>query len=141
MREDFPLPDVTWEPTREFWAGAAAQELRMPHCDGCQRICWYPERCMDCGGEAFTWRPVSGRAKLFTWVVVTHPFLPQYASQAPFVSALVTPEEDERVRVPTRIVDCAPEDLALGQPLEVCFRPLSFDDVPGEVIAPFFRPV
>ncbi len=30
MRPDFPLPDTTWEPTAEFWAGAAREELRIP---------------------------------------------------------------------------------------------------------------
>jgi len=72
---------------------------------------------------------------------VRHAFLPHYARHVPFVSALVTPEEDERVRLSTRILDCGPEDLAIDQAVEVCFRPLSFDGVNGQVTAPFFRPV
>ena len=141
MRDGFPLPDVDWEPTREYWAGAAAGELRMPRCRDCSRFCWYPDgACPGCGGAAVAWRAVSGRGRLFTWVVLDHAFLPQYASAVPFVSALVTLEEDERVRVPTRIVDCDPDALEIGMPLEACFRPLRFDGVAGEVVAPFFRP-
>ena len=73
--------------------------------------------------------------------MLEHAFLPQYAGDLPFVSALVTLEEDERVRLPTRVVDCEPTDLAIDQRLQVCFRRLRFDGVQGEVLAPFFRPV
>ncbi len=142
MREGFPLPDVDWEPTREYWAGAAEGELRMPRCTACRRFCWYPDgTCLACGGEAVVWERMSGRATLFTWVVLEHAFLPQYAGTLPFVSALVSLDEDPGVRVPTRIVDCDPADLAIDQPVEVCFRPLRFDGVEGEVVAPLFRPV
>lgn len=142
MREGFPLPDVEWGPTREYWAGAAAGELRMPRCAGCHRFAWYPAgACRECGGEEVVWEAVSGRGKLFTWVVLEHAFLPQYANNLPFVSALVTLDEDERVRVPTRIVDSAPADLEIGQPVEVCFQPLRFEGVEGEVMAPLFRRV
>lgn len=142
MREGFPLPDVDWEPTREYWAGAAEGELRMPRCTACGNFAWYPDgKCRSCGGSEVAWEKVSGRGKLFTWVVLEHAFLPQYAKQLPFVSALVTLEEDEGVRVPTRIVDCEPGQLTIDQPVEVCFRPLRFEGVEGEVMAPLFRPV
>ncbi len=142
MREGFPLPDLQWEPTREYWAGAAAGELRMPRCTACRRFCWYPDgNCRGCGAEQVTWERMTGRAKLFTWVVLEHAFLPQYGRDLPFVSALVALEEAPGVRVPTRIVECAAEDLAIDQPLEVCFRPLRFAGVDGEVVAPFFRPI
>ncbi len=140
MRAGFPLPDVTWEPLRPLWAAAARGELHLPRCSSCARICWYPETCPDCGETTFSWEPMSGRGRLFTWVVVRHAFLPQYKGLVPFVSALVTLEEDERVRLATRIVDAAPADLRIGQPVEVCFQPLSFDGVDGTVPAPFFRP-
>ena len=142
MREGFPLPDVDWEPTREFWAAAAREELRMPRCTACRRFHWYPEgACSHCGEESVAWERMSGCARLFTWVVLEHAFLPQYAGNLPFVSALVTLDEDERVRLPTRIVECEPATLAIDQPMEVCFRTLRFDGVEGEVLAPFFRPV
>lgn len=141
MREGFPLPDVDWPPTREFWAGAAVGELRMPRCTACRNFAWYPDgACRRCGGSEVVWEAVCGRGKLFTWVVLEHAFLPQYAKELPFVSALVTLEEDDGVRIPTRIVECAPDQLTIDQPVEVCFRPLRFEGVEGEVPAPLFRP-
>ena len=141
MHEGFPLPQIDWEPTREYWAGAMRGELRIPRCSGCERLCWYPlAECGACGASSLVWETMSGRAELFTWVTLQHAFLPAYADVVPFVSALVTLEEDPSIRLPTRIVDVAIDSLAIGQPMEVCFRPMSFTGVEGEVVAPFFRP-
>ena len=50
-----------------------------------------------------------------------HPVPAQiYAHDVPYVVALV--ELEEGVRMPTNIVDCAPEAVAAGMELEVCFR-------------------
>ena len=141
MRPDFPLPDVDWEPTREFWAGAARHEVRIPRCDQCGRGCWYPrERCWFCRGTAFTWTTMSGRGTLFSWVVVTHAFLPQFADMVPFVPALVALDDDPAVRLATRIVDSDPDALDFEMPVTVTFRPISFVGVDGEVTAPLFVP-
>lgn len=140
-RPDFPLPDVEWPPTREFWSAAARGELALPRCAGCGRLRWYPEeRCRRCGEPRHAWERVSGEATLFTWVVVRQPFLPQLRDQVPLVTGLVALAEDPSVRLATRIVDCDPAALAVDLPLEVVFRPLAFTGIEGHVIAPFFRP-
>ncbi|MFA5885654.1 MAG: OB-fold domain-containing protein [Acidimicrobiia bacterium] len=140
-RAAFPLPDVTWPLTAEFWAGATRNELMIPVCDTCGRYRWYPKtECLSCDGEPYTWTPVSGRGTLFSWVVVTHPFLPQFADLVPFVPALVALEEDPSVRVPTRMVDCDPGSLTFDMPVTVTFREISFTGVDGSVTAPLFVP-
>ena len=51
MHADFPLPDVSWEPTREFWAGAARGQLLITRCEACGGYVWYPQPpCRGCGG-------------------------------------------------------------------------------------------
>jgi uncharacterized protein len=141
VRPDFPLPDLDWLPTAPFWAGAAQRELRIPRCDSCGRFCWYPhEQCSACSGESFTWVVTSGRGTLFSWVVVTHAFLPQFADLVPFVPALVALEDDPAVRIPTRMVNCDASDLAFEMPVRVTFEPISFTGVDGEVTAPLFEP-
>ena len=142
VRPGFPLPDTDWGPTREFWAGAARHELRIPRCDACGALAWYPRaRCRACRGEAFTWALTSGRGSLFSWAVVTHPFLPEFATLVPFVPALVALEDDPAVRLVTRLVECEPDQLTFDLPLHVVFRPLQYTGVEGSVPAPFFRPV
>lgn len=145
LHPDFPLPDVTWPPVQGFWEGAAAGELRLPRCPGCGAFQWYPEGpCRRCGaGEGDgprRWEAVSGRGTLFSWTVVTHPFLPQFRGSLPLVPALVAVAEDPTIRLVTRIVDAEVADLRADQPVHVVFRPISFDGVPGSVVAPLFAP-
>jgi len=140
-RSTFPLPDVTWPYTAEFWAAADRHELRIPVCDTCGRYRWYPKAtCLYCDGEPYSWSEVSGRGTLFSWVVVAHPFLPQFADMVPYVPALVALEEDPAVRVPTRMVDCDPADLTFDMPVTVTFREIAFTGVDGSVTAPLFVP-
>jgi uncharacterized protein len=141
FRDDFPLPDVEWAPTRPFWAGAARGELVLPRCDACRRFVWYPDgACRWCGGDAQTWTPVSGRGRLFSWSVVHRAFIPQLANLVPFVTALVAIDEDPAVRLATYVVDCALERLRIDLPVQAVFRELRFAGVAGAVPAPLFVP-
>lgn len=142
QRESFPLPDTDWEPTREYWAAAERSELRIPRCTSCDTWIWYPkENCPACGASEMRWDQLSGRATLFSYVVVNHAFLPQYRGLSPFLPALVVPEEAPTIRLTTRLIESEPSKLEMDMPLEVIFTPLTFEGVQGEVIAPLFRPV
>ena len=141
MHSDFPLPDVDWEPTREFWAGAARGVLRITRCADCARWIWYPEPpCRWCGGARFTWHDASGRGRLFAWSVVRYAWIPQVADRLPFVTGLVALDEDPAVRLVTYVVDCAPAALRCDQPVHVVFRPLQYPGVTRTVMAPLFTP-
>lgn len=141
QRADFPLPDVEDPIVAPFFAGAAAGELRITRCAGCAQYVWYPEGgCPACGG-ALEWVTVSGRATLFSWVVVRRPFLPAFVEMVPFVTALVALDEDPAVRLCTLVVDSEPAALRAEQQMAVVYRPLRFPTVPDrEVIVPMFRP-
>ena len=141
QREDFPLPDLLWEPTRAYWEAAGREELRIPRCNHCQQWTWYPKPvCPECEKSDFAWRRLSGRAKLFSYVVVRHAFLPQYRDLTPFVPALVVPEEAPQVRLATRILTDAPDEIGMDMSVRVVFQPLQFTGVETTVMAPFFRP-
>lgn len=139
MHAEFPLADTNWEPTREFWAGAAREQLLITRCDMCGRYVWYPEPpCRYCGGTRLSWTRVSGRGTLFSWSVLHHAWIPQFAEQLPFVSGLVALAEDPAVRVVSYIVDCPIESLRCDMPVCVVFRPLRFAGVASSVVAPMF---
>ena len=139
-RDDFPLPDVDDPLTAPYFAGAARGELMITRCDVCDEYVWYPaEQCRSCAGP-LTWAEVSGNATLFSWAVVRARFLPTFADQVPFVTALVAIAEDAAVRLPTYLVDAEPDTLRADEPVHVTFRPLSFSTVPGKsVIVPMFE--
>lgn len=141
MSASFPLPDPGWEPTREFWAGAARRALRIPRCRGCQRYVWYPQpACNACGSAKLEWSTVSGRGRLYSWTVVHRAFVKPFAGKIPYVSGLVALDEAPYVRIVTNLVDCDPAQLAIDQPVQVVFRPLTFPDR-DPVMAPLFTPL
>ena len=143
QRVDFPLPDAEDPLTAPFFAGAARGELVVTRCDDCGRYVWYPaDTCPECGSSAIAWTAVSGRGTLFSWAVVARAFLPAFAEQVPFVTALVALEEDPYVRIATYVVDADPATLRADMPVVADFRPLTFPTVPDRaVIVPMFRPV
>ena len=141
MTNPFPLPDTDWPVLAEYWAGAAAGELRIPRCAACGRYEWYPrEKCTGCDGTDLPWTAVSGQATLFSWSEVSFPWVPQFADAVPFVSGLAALHEDPAIRLATFVVDAEAADLAIDMPLEVVFRPLEFAGVDGSVTVPLFRP-
>ena len=141
MHRYFPLPDVEWEPTREYWAGAARGELMVTRCNTCGRYVWYPQPpCRACGGHGVTWTAVSGRGTLFSWSVLHYPWIPQFRQQLPFVTGLVALQEDPTVRLVSYIVDGKPEALRCDMPVEAVFRELRYPGIEGVVMVPMFRP-
>jgi uncharacterized OB-fold protein len=140
-RDDFPLPDVDDALTAPFFAQAARGELVIPRCQACGDYVWYPQETCPRDEGALSWHAVSGRGSLFTWAIVRRAFLPAFENRVPFVTALVSLDEDPSVRLCTYVVDTAPEALVADAPMAVTFRPLEFSTVPGRsVVVPMFAP-
>lgn len=127
-----PVVDHLSQP---FWEGCREARLLLQTCGACGTPRFPPgPMCRECGSDRSQWIPASGRGRVYSWIVVRHPIPAEiYASEVPYVVALV--ELDEGVRMPTNIVDCAPEAVTANMPVEVCFR-----DV-GGMRLPQFRPV
>jgi uncharacterized OB-fold protein len=139
MSEAAPYPEVDWDLIAPFWQAAARSELSIPRCVGCERYVWYPsERCPRCKTEAPVWTTVSGRAELFSWAIVERALYKPFRDRVPYITALVTLEEDSAVRLVTLLRDIRAEDLEIGLPMRVVFDALSFGGDERSVPAPFF---
>ena len=73
----------------------------------------------------------SGRGTLYSYTVVHRPQQPVF--EVPYTVAIV--ELEEGWYMLSKLVDCEPEEVEIGMPLEVSFRPMS-----EEITLPFFRP-
>jgi uncharacterized OB-fold protein len=92
------------------------------------------EDCPDCGG-ALLERPVSGSGTVFTYTVNYQPFNP--AVPVPYVIAIVALDEQADLRIAANIVDCEPDSVYVGLPVEVR---LERDVVDDSVFVPVFAP-
>lgn len=127
-----PLPQTTGL-AGEFYAFCKARELRFQRCTDCSAWRHVPrERCGECGSSRWSWERSGGHGRIFTWVVATRPMHPAFASGPPVAPVVV--EMDEGVRLVSNVLDCPPEQLAVGMPVEVVF-----EDVTTDVTLPFFR--
>lgn len=115
-----PVPTPTTD-TAEYWEAAANHKLKLPFCETCEQYFFYPRsRCRYCHSQQVTWRKVSGKGKLLSFVINYLPF-PEFQSSEPQVIAIV--ELDEGVNLLSQIITDTPtpEALQLGAPLEVVF--------------------
>lgn len=139
--KSFPLPDLENGPIAPLWQAAQRKELQLPRCKACGAFDWYPSgACGTCKGTDIEWSPVSGRATLFSWAVVNRALHKPLAPIAPYISAIVVIDEDRETRFVTRLIDCDPEDLRPGMPVEVRFVDLGYPALETGVTAPLFTP-
>ncbi len=128
-----PLPFAN-EDTQEYWEGCKRGELRLQKCSDCGHVRFPPSAlCPRCLSESSSWEKTGGRGKVYTWIVVHRPQHPAFFEDAPYNVVIV--ELDEGPRLHARVVDCAPEAITIGMPVEVVFEKKNDD-----VTMPYFRP-
>jgi uncharacterized OB-fold protein len=128
-----PLP-VLEGLTKEFYAWCGRGELRFQRCGDCGSWRHVPrELCAACGSWRWEWARSSGRGTVYTWTVVARAMHPAFEHDVPYAAVIV--ELEEGVRILTRVVERAPDELVVGMPVEAVF-----EDVGPGVSLPRFRP-
>lgn len=130
-RRGIPLPRPT--PLSEpHWSGCREGRLRVQRCRECGSHVFIPQPvCTHCLADALEWVDSSGRGTLYSFTTVHRPPRPEF--EVPYVVAIV--ELEEGFHMLSNLVDCPPEQLRIGLPVEVEFRPVS-----EEIHLPLFRP-
>ena len=115
-----PLPQLT--PFNEwFWTSGADGQLRIQRCAECNEYVHPPAPiCPSCRSSSWEPTPVSGRATVVGFTVNARQWLPDF--EPPYVIANVALAEDPSVRLTTNLVDCDPDDVHIGQAVEVRFE-------------------
>ncbi len=117
-----------------FWSAARERAFLIRHCSACGRNHFYPRHsCPHCWSEQCEWRRASGRGRIYSYTVIHHNDVPPFHEQVPYIVALIDLEEG--VRVTSNIVECTPEVVHVGLPVEVVYERVS-----DEVTLPRFRP-
>lgn len=128
-----PAPD---EVTAPYWDAAREHRLVAPRCRSCGYWSWPPEeRCQRCGSGDREWVELSGRGRVFSFVVDHRNMVPGF--EGAYVVALVVPEEvtDDSIRLATNLPGTDPAEVRIGMPVAVTFQEVA----PG-VVLPQFEP-
>ncbi|WP_432137403.1 MULTISPECIES: Zn-ribbon domain-containing OB-fold protein [unclassified Streptomyces] len=106
------LTPVTDPDGAPFWEYAARGELRVQYCADCAEPRFPPRPCCPrCQSFASEWRAVSGRGRIWSYVLPHPPLLPDYARCAPYNVVVVELAEHPGIRLVGNVV--ARADAAL----------------------------
>jgi len=128
-----PTPDPVTAP---FWESVKAHAIKLQRCGGCGQFIFYPRAiCPACMSDDLVWTPVTGRGTVHAFTIPHRHPNPAFASDVPYVVALV--ELEEGARMLTNLVDVAPtpEAVRVGMPVEIIY-----DVVTESITLPRFRP-
>ncbi|MEE9199759.1 MAG: Zn-ribbon domain-containing OB-fold protein [Dehalococcoidia bacterium] len=130
-RKPIPIVDAV---SRPFWRGTRRREILVQKCRDCDQLIYYPRPlCTKCFGDNLDWIRCSGFGKVYNFTVTHQSVIQGFDEDLPYVFAII--ELDEGVKVSSNIVDCQPENVKIGMPVEVVFETIN-----EEITLPKFRP-
>ncbi|MFE5298364.1 Zn-ribbon domain-containing OB-fold protein [Streptomyces sp. NPDC056632] len=135
------LTPVIDEDGAPFWEYAAQGELRVQACAApeCGELRFPPRPCCPhCRSFDSTWRLMSGRGRIWSFVLPHPPLLPDYAAQAPYNAVLVELADAPRIRLAGNVVatphaplnSVDPARLRIGAAVRVAFTEIDGVTVP-----------
>ena len=120
-----PRPDFDTEP---FWDGCQEGRFLIPQCTQCKHRRWPPgPMCPVCQSTDTEWIEASGRGRVYSWIVVTHPVDPVLVDQVPYAVAMIDLEEG--VRVVGNVAGCEPDEIVAGMDVSLYFEDPNQDGI------------
>ncbi|WP_242123960.1 OB-fold domain-containing protein [Sphingobium sp. Sx8-8] len=116
-----PFPPIT-DLNRPYFEAGAEGVIKLQSCNSCGNI-WFPaaEHCPRCLEQDYEWKPMSGRATLWSWVVMHQVYFKSFKDDVPYVVAFVQLEEGPFMMSTVTGVDR--EALKRDMPLRATFVP------------------
>ena len=131
----FRIMPALHDRNRHFWQGGREGKLQFQRCQGCGYFLHPPTViCPKCWSKDIAIEAVSGNAEVLTFSINYQPWMP--GLEPPFVLAIVRCLEQDDLRLTTNIVNCDPDSVTIGMPVQVIFEP----HVDNEVWIPLFEP-
>jgi uncharacterized OB-fold protein len=131
---DPPIVPLETPETEGYFEGVRLGELRIQACLVCGRFRHPPSpRCPWCHSSEREWRAVSGRGRIWSFVVPHPPLLPGFTELAPYNVILVEIDEDPTIRVTGNLVvgagrgpdEIDPATIVIGEPVRAVFFPVA----------------
>ncbi len=132
MAKSLPVPNSD---THLFWEGCRRHELTFQKCGECGMIRWPPSiACPGCHATRASWTVVSGRGRVYSFVIYHQAFHPAFEGDVPYVVATI--ELAEGPRFLTSLVGFSRDRIAVGMEVEV-----RWEDLDAGISLPRFGPV
>ena len=127
------LPEVE-ELTAPFWHSGADGVLRVQRCQACRWWIHTPKpRCPKCMSTDVGYEATSGRGSVWSYTINHQSWSPDL--EVPYAIAIIELPEQEGLRMTTRLVDIALDQVRVGLPTQVVFEHVD------DIYLPFFTAV
>lgn len=135
---DYTKPLPTPDPvTKPYWDSVKAHAMQLQKCGDCGKFVFYPRAvCPHCFSRDLKWTPVSGKGKIYGFTISHQKVIQSFASEVPYVIALV--ELEEGARMMTNLVGVEPDPTKIKVGMDVIVQ---YDDVTEAMTLPKFKPV
>jgi len=116
-----PLPQPD-EVSGAFWSACAEQRLVFQQCKACGTFQDVPRLyCANCRAGDFEWIESKGAGRVYTYTIVHHPPSPAMKDEVPYVVVVVKLDDCGGVLLVSDLVGKAAEDVAVDQPVRICW--------------------
>lgn len=131
IQKPLPVPNAD---NKIFWDACKRHELVFPRCRECGNQFWPAAFiCPACHADQLEWVPVSGKGRVYSFVVYHQAFHPGFESDLPYVAAVIQLEEGPRFL--SNVINCPVDQVHCEMPVSVVW-----DDIDPQVSLPKFQP-
>ncbi len=110
-----------------YWESLRRHAAEIQKCETCGQFRFPPApSCYYCGKAGGDWERISGKGKIYSWIVVNHPVDKRLAGDVPFVVVLV--ELPEGPRIVGRLISCSKHEIERDLPVRA-----AYDDLDDEL--------
>jgi uncharacterized OB-fold protein len=115
------VPD---EFSKPFWDAANQHRLVIQNCKACNRLQHPPApRCEACGSaDHLEWKQMSGRGRIYNYVVVYDCPVRLLQRDQPFNVAVIMLDEDRGIQMYSHLPGTPPDAVPVGADVEVVFE-------------------
>jgi uncharacterized OB-fold protein len=134
MPSSKPTPKRT-ELTAPFWDAAREHRLVIQRCTACGYYNHPPvPLCDDCSSPDLAFTEVSGKGTVYTYSLMHQKNIQGFEEDIPYMTALVELDEQPNLLLMTNLPGAKPDEIKIGQPVEVEFQQFTDD-----IVLPQFR--
>ena len=120
LRKQSPVPNELDKP---FYDACNEDRLVVQHCAACNRFQFPPRAmCPRCGSANLEWRPVSGRGRIQSRVVVYDSPVSTLIPDQPFNVATIALEEEPELTMLSHLPGIPVDQVPIGATVEVIFE-------------------
>jgi len=103
-----------------MWESIRAQRWALQQCDDCSQYQYPPGPCCPhCLGLSMSWKPLSGKGKIISWVVFHRQYFDNYKPPYNVVAVQLA----EGPLVISNLVGPEPEGGWIGREVTICYEP------------------